>query len=412
MQAVRPLDHTADEQMVVDGLLEFARQVVLPAEERLGERLHDPRQRYDADGRETPEVIAARRAIRTASAEAGYYAMFVPEDVGGGGLGPRLYFLCYEALHHQFGAGHPLMDSILSHWASGPSRIWLEASPDLKETVLPEVMAGRKLGCFGMSEPDAGSDAWRMTTRAVRDGDTWVINGQKQWTSYSPLADYVLVFAVTDPELQARRRGGVTAFYVPTDTPGYSLDSIIKVWGEIGGNEGILSFSDVQVPDSYRVGPVDDGFRLAMVGANFGRLYNTARSVGLSRWALERALAYAKVRETFGKPIAEHQSIQNMLADSAVEIYGARAMALDCADKAEAGQDVRREMAMIKLFATNMANHVIDRVIQVHGGMGVTNEMHFVEAWRTVRTIRIADGTDEILRRTIAKELLAGKVDF
>jgi acyl-CoA dehydrogenase len=132
--------------------------------------------------------------------------------------------------------------------------------------------------------------------------------------------------------------------------------------------------------------------------------------VGLSRWALEQATEYAKVRETFGKPIAEYQSIQNMLADSLVELYAARTMSLDCARRADEGKDVRSEMAMIKLYATNMANRVIDRVIQIHGGMGLTNELHFTEAYRVVRTIRIADGTDEIRRRTVAKELLAGRI--
>jgi acyl-CoA dehydrogenase len=410
MQTTTGTPDAAEHGLVVDGLLEFTRQEVLTIEERLGETLHNPRRRFDEDGREVEAVVEARRAVRMASARAGYYAMFTPAEVGGGGLGATVYFLCYEALHHRFGAGHPLVDNVLAHWASGPSRIWEGASPRLRDDVLPDLLSGRKLGCFGMSEPDAGSDAWRMRTTAERDGDDWVLNGQKQWTSFSPIADCALVFAVTDRELQARRRGGVTAFYVPFGTPGFALDSIIRVWGDIGGNEGILSFSDCRVPDGYRVGAVHEGFRLAMMGANFGRLYNTARSVGLSRWALECATGYAKTRETFGKPIAEHQSIQNMLADSVVELYAARTMALDCARRADAGADVRAEMAMIKLYATNMANRVFDRVIQVHGGMGVTNELHFTEGYHTVRTIRIADGTDEILRRTIAKELLAGRI--
>lgn len=402
----------SEEQAVIDGLLSFVGQEVAPREAALGELMEDPRHLFKEDGREHPEVAEARRETRIASAGAGYYQMFCPESIGGSGLPLRLSVLCWEALHHKYGPGERLMYGTISHWASGPSVLWEDVSPYLAAEVRPNVVKGRMAGCFGMSEPDAGSDAWGMKTRATRDGDTWSITGSKQWTSFAPTADYVLAFAVTDPDMVERRRGGITCFYVPMSTPGVRVESVIRLYGEIGGREAILSFDDVRVPDEQRFGPEDQGFTLAMMGASQGRLYNAGRSIGLARWALERAVEYAQVRETGGQPIARHQAIQHMLADSATAIFAAKAMTLETAEKVDAGADARRELAMAKLFATNSAVDVFDRAMQVHGGMGLTNETRLHEGWKTLRTLRIADGTDEILRNTVARELLKGNTSF
>jgi acyl-CoA dehydrogenase len=403
---------SADETLVVNGLLAFLNAEVVPLEERLHDVMHDPRQLWDENGREVAQVTAARRQVRMASAAVGYYAMFTPVSAGGSGLGARLSFLCWEALHHAHGPGERLVYNAIAHWASGPSSLWAHASPALQSSHRPRVLSGELLGCFGMSEPDAGSDAWRMQTRALKDGDVWRINGMKQWTSFAPTADFSLVFAVTDPEMVQARKGGVSCFFVPASAPGFSIDSVIRLYGEIGGREAIVSLTDVEVSDDFRLGEVNRGFQLAMEGATQGRFYNSARSVGLSRWALERSVEYARNREASGKPIGDHQAIQILLADSATDIYAVRAMGLECATKAERGEDIRRDAAMTKLFATNAANRVFDRAMQVHGGMGLTNELRLHEGWKTVRAIRIADGTDEILRRTIAKELLKGDVGF
>lgn len=397
---------------VVNGLLEFVEKEVEPREEAIAEIMEEPRLLYTESGVEHPDVTAARAAVRMASADAGYYQMFCPEEIGGGGLPLRLSVLCWEALHHKYGPGERLAYGTISHWASGPSLLWTEVSEELAEQVRPKVVSGRLAGCFGMSEPEAGTDAWGMKTRATRDGDSWSITGSKQWTSFAPTADYVLLFAVTDPDMVAARKGGITAFYVPMETDGVRVESVIRLFGEIGGREAILSFDEARVPDSYRFGPLHGGFNLAMMGASQGRLYNSARSVGLARWAMERSVEYSQSRHTSGKPIAEHQSIQNMLADMAVEIFAARTMTLETAAKVDEGQDARRELAMAKLFATNAAVKIFDRAMQVHGGMGLTNELRLHEGWKTARTIRIADGTDEILRRTIAKELIRGNVRF
>ncbi|MBI2765328.1 MAG: acyl-CoA dehydrogenase [Chloroflexi bacterium] len=398
--------------MVVAGLLDFVRKAIEPRDEALSEVVEDPRRRYQRDGAEAPELTAARRAARIESAAAGYYQMFCPVELGGGGLGHQLSFLSWEALHHRYGPGELLAYNTISHWANGPSVIWSKASPQLFESVFPRVITGEASGCFGMSEPGAGSDALAMTTRATRDGDTWSITGSKQWTSFSPTADYILLFAVTDAELSKARKGGISCFYVPMGAPGARVESIIRMFGEAGGREAILSFEDVRVPDENRIGELNRGFDLAMLGASQGRLYNSARSVGLGRWALERSAAYAQSRWASGKPIAEYQSIQNMLADMAVEVYAARTMGLDCGARADTGADVRRELAMTKLFATNAAVRAFDNAMQIHGALGLTNELRLHDGWKTVRAIRIADGTDEILRRTIAREVLRGRMDF
>lgn len=412
MVTVADADRADQTRMVVEGLLDFVEKEVVPIEAGVSEILHDPRRCYQEDGREVEALTAARKAVRLASARAGYYAMFCPAEIGGGGLGETAEFRCWEALHHRYGPGELLVYRAIAHWASGPSAIWSRASSALQRDVLPGVIAGELQGSFGMSEPDAGSDAWRMRTSATRDGDGWRLTGSKQWTSFAPTADYVLTFAVTDPAAAEARKGGISCFYVPTASAGFAVESVIRLFGEIGGREAILSFDNVWVEDTARLGEVGRGFELAMLGATRGRFYNTARSVGLSRWALERSVEYAQVRRTMGKPIGEHQSIQNLLADCATEIYAARMMGLDCVRRAEAGEDVRREAAMAKLFATNTATRTFDRAMQIHGGMGLTNELRLHEGWKTARTIRIADGTDEILRGTIAKALLRGNVGF
>jgi acyl-CoA dehydrogenase len=338
--------------------------------------------------------------------------MFVPASVGGGGRDFSTYYYAWEALYHHTGPGRVLPTWALAHWATGPNSLHRHLDPAIQSDFLAPLLNGEKSSCFALSEPDAGSDAWNISTQAVRDGDVWRISGTKQWITNSPYADCGIVFAVTDRERVGERRGGVSAFVFETDQPGFHVDSVIKLFGHAGGDEGIVSFDSLEVPDSHRLGPVDEGFPLALEGVNYGRLYNGARSVGLSRWALERATDYAKTRETFGKPIAEHQAVQFLLADSAIEIYAARAAGLHAAWKVDQGDRAIKELSMMKAFSTESCFRVFDRAIQVFGGMGVTNETRLIDGLHTARTIRIADGTQEILRRTIARQLLRGDLDF
>jgi acyl-CoA dehydrogenase len=399
----------AERQEVIDGLISFVERYVQPLQSGLSEFWADPRRYFGADGTEAPEVVAARRSVRQASASAGYYTMFTPPELGGVGLGHRLYFEVIETINHRYGPGQPaeqLAADVIANWFTGPGPIWLHASPALRSAMLPDLNAGAVHGCFALSEAEAGSDVWGIQTTAQPDGDGWVITGSKQWASWSSHADFALVFAVTDPAARAARKGGITCFCVPADTPGYQFQSVIPIFGEPGGREGILSLTEVRVPDTHRIGPLGQGLTMAFLTLTRTRLWMAAQSSGQGRWALDRGVAYAAHRRTFGKAIAEHQSVQDLLADSAVDLAAVRAMALDCADKADRGFDVRAETAMCKLFATNAAFRVFDRMIQVHGGIGVASELRLVDGWKLARLGRITEGSDEIMRRTIVKELL------
>jgi acyl-CoA dehydrogenase len=405
-----PQDMGDDERReVIDGLISFVERYVQPLQSELSEFWAEPRRYFGADGREASEVIAARRSVREAAARAGYYTMFTPPELGGAGLGHRLYFEVIEMLGHRYGPGQPaeqLAADVIANWFTGPGPVWLHASDELRARMLPGLNAGTTHGCFALSEAEAGSDVWGIQTAARRDGDGWVINGSKQWASWSSHADFALVFAVTDPSSRASRKGGITCFCVPCDTPGYQFESVIRIFGEPGGREGTLSLTDVRVPDAYRIGQPGQGLAMAFLTLTRTRLWMAAQSSGQGRWALDQGLAYARRRRTFGRAIADYQAVQDLLVDSAVDLAAARAMALECADKADRGLDVRGETAMCKLFATNAAFRVYDRMIQVHGGVGVASELRLVDGWKLARLGRITEGSDEIMRRTIIRELL------
>jgi acyl-CoA dehydrogenase len=397
---------------IIDGLIAFIDAVVLPLEDQNQDLLQNPRNLYDARGAYSASAKALVREARTASAAAGYYGMFCPSEIGGGGLGSRAMLDAYESVYRKYGPGRLLIEATIAHWATGPSFLCRHFSPAVRETLLNDLMAGRVSMCFGMSEPNAGSDAWMMSTRAVKDGDSWVITGTKQWTSNSPYADYCYLFAVTDPAIHKERKGGVSCFLVPMIAPGVSVDSVIRMFGEIGGNEGIVSFVDVRVPAENLIGTEGQGFKLAMGGVSLGRVFNSGRALGLSRWALERAVDYAKTRETFGKPIAEYQGISFKLAESAMDIYAARGAAKDLTERLDRGERPIRELAMSKAICAEAFLRVADRCMQVCGAMGLTNELGMYKAWHSAKAMQLADGSAEILRETIAKRLLRGEVKF
>lgn len=262
--------------------------------------------------------------------------------------------------------------------------------------------------CFGLSEPGAGSDAAALTTRASPDGNGWRLNGRKIWTTNSPIAEYCIIFAQTDPERAAARKGGISAFLVPTDAPGFHVESIIRMHGAVGGNEAQLVFEDIRVEPSQLVGELHEGFKNAVFGVSMGRIYNSARALGLARWSLDLALDYATTRQAFGKPIAEYQGVTFPLASSAMELHAAHLMGLNAAMLLDRGEAAIKELSMAKAYAVEVGVRAIDRAIQTHGAMGFTNEVGLAEAYNTVRLVNVADGTNEILRRTIVHRLLGG----
>ncbi len=409
-----PEDITA----VADGMSRFVEREVLP----LLKEVEDPRTVYDATGRYTPRVIELKKRVRMLSAEQGYFAMFAPREVGGGGLGPIAVLVVYYELARRFGAQiypSPFRIDLIANFVNGPNAMHQFLSPAYKERYLPRLLRGELATCFALTEPDAGSDSWMMKSRAVRRGDHWVINGRKQWISYAAAADYAHIFAVTDEERFRERKGGITCFLVDTKSPGFKIEAITPVWGHIGGDETVLSFEDLEVPADAVVGELNEGFRLMMHGISQGRMMNSGQCVGLGEWAFRKALAYSQQRVTFGQPLCEHQAIQWMLADSAMEIYAAKSLALRVAAKAEEMKREKgplavpvKEVAMAKAYCIETAGRVIDRAIQIHGGIGFSNELKLTRAYELVRLLRVPDGSSEIQRRTIARRLVQGDVEL
>jgi acyl-CoA dehydrogenase len=398
----------SDAQAIVGGLLAFVRQVIVPIEEAHAEVLQNPRRTFQEDGRPTREWSNARRQARMAAAEAGYYTLFAPPQLGGGGQGALVSYMAYNALFHEFGPGRVLIEDSIGKWNRGPSGIIGQFSEELRDIVGDDLLTGRQIFCFALSEPDAGSDAWALTTRAKPTEGGWILNGVKQWISDSPYAAHALVFASTDEEAKRARRGGISAFLVPMSSPGVQVASVIKIFGEIGGTRAILTFDDVFVPEYALVGEEGGGLELARTGVSLGRMHNAGRAVGTARWALQKAVEYAQDRKTFGQPIANYQAIQFMLADSAIEIYASHAMAVDCASRIDAGERLDKQLAMVKAYTCDMSFTVLDRCVQVHGGMGLVNETRLIEGWHAQRVSRLADGSAEIMRRNVARSLLRG----
>lgn len=402
----------SEQALLVNELLRFVDRQVVPLEEEHRDRFNDPLQEFDADGRLSEWQLSLAREVRQAAAAAGFYCASVPSALGGEGIGPTTMFLMWEGLYRRFGPARPLPYQTIAHFATGPSIALTKLREEPRGAVLPKLLSGEATLCFALSEPDAGSDAFAIKCEARHEGNGWLIHGTKQWITNGAHADYALVFAVTDRELANRKKGGITAFLVDTKSPGFHVDSVIKLYGHVGGHEAILHFNDVRVSEDRVVGDVNEGFRVALSAIIEGRVYNCARSVGLARWSLECATNYAKSRIAFGRPIAEYQAIQWHLAESAMEIYAARTMTLDCTRKLDRGQRAVKELAMAKAFATESACRSIDRCMQVLGGMGVTREAKLFDAWEQIRVVRIAEGSGEIMRRTIAKELLAGDYEL
>ena len=390
------------------GVAAFIRREVIPRHEANIALFEDSRQFFGPDGRRADAVSELVAQVREASAVAGYYTMCVPEELGGGGLGFQAYFAAWERVYHMCASQIYLGQHIISHWATGPSPVLNDLTARASEEILEPLMAGTKTMCFGLSEPNAGSDATMITTRATADGTGWRISGTKIWTTNSPHADYVIVFAVAD-SLDGTD-GGISAFLVPTDSPGFQVTQIVRMWGSPGGDEAVLTFDDVAVEPYQLVGRLGRGFATAMLGVNLGRIYNAARAVGTARWALEKAFDYVKVRKAFGSTLAEFQGVTFPLADSLTDIHAARLMAVNATRMLDAGLSARKEVSMAKGFAVRSGALAVDRAIQAHGAMGVTNEMHLTAAYTSLRNVNIADGSNEILLRTIVKEALSGDI--
>lgn len=403
-------------KQIIDSFFRFIDSEIVPLEKENKKILEDESKIYDEKLYLRKEIIELRQYARKKSAEAGFYTMFVPKELGGAGLGPITSVFLNIALHAKYGPGRLLITPgkgllivpLIAGFVDGPSSLLLGLRDELKKEVLPELLSGRKTQCFALSEPEAGSDIWSLKTRAEKRGKSWIINGTKQWITNGPYADYAIVFAVTDFELLKAKKGGITAFYVEKER-GWKVQSIIPYMGHMGSDTAILSFDNVEVPESNVIGEVNFGFLKAMEGIDIGRLVIGAICSGLSEWALNESIEYAKQRKAFGQSISEYQAIQFMLADSYIDTYTSQAICIHCGWLAQNFEKTPvKEISATKAYCVEACQRVFDRAIQIFGGMGLTNELRLQEGFRLARTYRIPDGTSEIQRRTIARRLLKG----
>jgi alkylation response protein AidB-like acyl-CoA dehydrogenase len=338
--------------------------------------------------------------LRKRSAELGFWGLHMPEDVGGGGLNYLGQVLIHEEAARSgliLAGGEAIFPVV-----TGPTPIYLDCTPQQKEKYLDPLMRGEKVTCFALTEPGAGSDATRIQTKAIQTNGSWIVSGRKHFITGGDIADFALVFAVTDPELRAR--GGITAFFVDADTPGYEVTRIQKTMSPFQ-NPVELTFSDCEVPAENVLGEVGKGFYSAVRGINGARLQISATALGIAQRMLDTSLEFAKDRIAFERPIGANQFVQGMLVDSYAELEQARLLVYKLADEIDNGADGRREAALAKLVSTEMVGRVVDRAVQVHGGNGFMTELGIESWYRDVRAMRLYEGTSEILRTNVAKTL-------
>ena len=340
------------------------------------------------------------RELLAQMAEAGLTAVAVPTEYGGAGLGETGLCVVMEELTQ---ACFATAVTFGAHASIGTMSVLVGGSPEQKQHWLPKMANGEVLGCYALSEANAGSDPAAMTTKAVRVDGGWRIDGEKVWITSGDMADLVTVFALTDPSAGAR---GVTAFLVPKGTPGLSVGKREEKMGQRGSSTVVLAFDNCVVPDALRLGAVGEGFKIAMATLDRGRLALGANCLGCAKEAQRLSVDWAKTRVAFGKPIAEHQMIAAMLADSATDIYAMEAMVYRTASMCDAHVPYSRESAMTKLFCSEALDRVVDRAVQIHGGMGYSAEYKIEQLYRDARVTRIYEGTSEIQRLVIARDVL------
>jgi acyl-CoA dehydrogenase len=374
-----------EERAIRDTARQFITREVMPLEQEalLRERRHQP-------GLELSEL----RELQLKAKKFGFWGLSTPEEYGGMNLPAVLQSLVVTEVGRTF---------VQFKFGGDADNILYYANEDQKKEFLIPTIEGDRISCFAITEPGAGSDAANIKLRAVRDGDDWVLNGEKTFITNGNDADFVIVVAVTDPSRKASD-GGATAFLVDRSMGWRS--EFIQTMGE--GGPASLIFSDVRVPARNVLGEIGQGFELGMKWIGKGRYLIPSNALGIAERALGMAIDYANTRETFGKKIGTNQAIQWMIADSEVELEAARWLILRAAWTVDQGWDPRHASSMAKLFGASMVNHVVDRVMQVHGGMGYTRELPIERWYRQVRLMRIYEGTDEMQRLIISRDLLRG----
>lgn len=375
---------STEEKEVRDWVRTFVRREIMPLEPDVLRR-----ERVGEPGLTRTELHDLQAKAR----EAGFWGVQTPEEYGGMGLSAVMTALLEAELGRSF---------VPFRFGGAADNILFHANEEQQRRYLLPTIEGDRISCFAITEPGAGSDARNIRTAAVKDGSDWVITGEKTFITGGNEADFTMVFAVTDKEKGAN--GGVTCFLVDRDM-GWKSEPI-PTMGEWG--PAALVFDQVRVPEENILGEVGRGFELAMQWIGRGRYLLPARAIGACERLVEMGIEHSKTRITFGEPIANRQAIQWMIADSAVEIEALRWLVLHAAWQVDQGMDSRQAQSMAKLYGGVKANEIVDRMLQVHGGMGYTRELPVERWYRELRLLRIYEGTDEIQRRTIARNLIRG----
>ena len=352
--------------------------------------------------RERDDVpLELRERVRKRSAELGFYAADFPEDLGGSGL-PQLGMVLLREAAARTGCR---LAAFATYGPAGPTGVLLSGTDEQKKKYLSPLISADTSMCFALTEPDAGSDAQNIKTTATKDSDEWVLNGSKHFITNGLHADYALVFAANDRSKKAQ--GGITAFIVEKGTPGFEVGR-----GQIGMVEGEgqyeLIFDDCRVGEEQILGGpanVGMGFYSAMQFLAMGRLSIGAMCNGIAEYCLNLGIDYAKERTAFDRPIGKNQYVQGHIVDSLVELKAAKLMTYECAWRYDQGEPVVQESSIVKLYSAEMVNRVVDRMIQVHGGMGWMRDLPLERIYRLVRIFTLVEGTSEIQKYIIAKSV-------
>ena len=376
---------TPEQEQIRDMLRDFAREQLAPKAADWDRRAHFPLDELRQLG------------------QLGVYGMVVPEEWGGTGLDYVSLALALEEIAAGDGATSTII-SVQNSVVCGPINSF--GNEAQKATYLTKLASGEWLGCFCLTEPHVGSDAGAIRTKAHReksgDGDFWVLNGVKQFITSGKNAQVAIVFAVTDP---AAGKKGISAFIVPTDTPGYTVARIEEKLGQHASDTAQILFENCRIPAANLLGREGEGYRIALANLEAGRIGIAAQSVGMARAAFEAALKYAQERESFGKPIIEHQAVSFRLADMATQIEAARQLVHHAASLRDAGRPCLKEASMAKLFASEMAEKVCSDAIQIHGGYGYVADFPVERIYRDVRVCQIYEGASDIQRLVIGRAL-------
>ena len=378
---------TEEQKAIRDLARDFAQKEIAPIAAKIDETGEFPR--------ETVKKLG----------ELGLMGIEVPQEYGGGGLDALSYVLAVEEVSKVCASHGTILSVNNSLVCYGLNRFGTE---EQKKKFLTPLASGRKLGAYSLTEPQSGSDAGNMKTRAARSvqHDEYVVNGRKSWVTSGPVADYILLFAATQPELKHR---GTACFVVDTKLPGFTVGKTEPKLGIRASATCECTYENYKLPVSHRIGQEGEGFKIAMSILDAGRIGIAAQALGIAQAAYEASVAYAKERDAFGQKIAEFQAIQWMIADMAVRIQAARMLVYNAAAKKDRHEKFTREAAMAKLFASETAMWVTEKAIQVHGGIGYSKELPIERYFRDAKITEIYEGTSEIQRLVIARSALESK---